>query len=72
MAYGSKTSTEDRGEPKSLGNDAKKATSTGRFLLLKYVRGLLVANLVAEDEAEDTGEEDTDGGLKHIQHVDKW
>ena len=72
MAYWSKTSTEDRGEPKSLGNDAKKATSTGRFLLLKYVHGLLVANLVAEDEAENTGEEDTDGGLKHIQHVDKW
>ena len=27
MAYGSKTSTEDRGEPKSLGNDAKKRVS---------------------------------------------
>lgn len=35
MAYGSKTSTEDRGDPKSLGNDAKKATSTGRFFAFK-------------------------------------
>lgn len=25
MAYGAKTSTEDRGDPKSLGNDAKKS-----------------------------------------------
>lgn len=29
MAYGAKTSTEDRGDPKSLGNDAKKSDLNG-------------------------------------------
>ena len=32
---------------------------------------LLVSDLVAKDEAEDSGQQDTYGGLNHIQHIHK-
>ncbi len=33
---------------------------------------LLVSDLVAKDEAENSGQQDTYGGLNHIQHIHKW
>ena len=32
---------------------------------------LLVSDLVAKDEAEDSGQQDTYGGLNHIKHIHK-
>ena len=30
---------------------------------------LLVSNLIAQDKAENTGEQDADGGLHQIEHI---